>query len=68
MKVGCINPKCEGYLRDIDERPPFKEVPICQVDGRAKYRRVRRGRGEIWQCPKHPKECPTEKVIPGDPG
>ena len=67
MKVGCTNPKCEGYLRDIDERPPFKEVPVCQVDGHTKYRRVRRGRGEIWQCPKHPKECPTEKVIPGDP-
>lgn len=68
MKVGCTNPKCEGYLRDIDERPPFKKVPICQVDDRTKYRRVRRGRGEIWQCPKHPKECPTEKVVPGDPG
>lgn len=68
MKVGCTNPKCEGYLRDIDERPPFKKVPVCQVDGRTKYRRVRRGRGEIWQCPKHAKECPTEKVIPGDPG
>jgi hypothetical protein len=68
MKVGCTNPKCEGYLRDIDERPPFKKVPICQVDGRTKYRRVRRGRGEIWQCPKHPKECPIEKVVPGDPG
>jgi len=68
MKVGCTNPKCQGYLRDIDERPPFKKVPVCQMDGRTKYRRVRRGRGEIWQCPKHPKECPTEKVIPGDPG
>jgi len=68
MKVGCTNPKCEGYLRDIDERPPFKKVPICQVDGRTKYRRVRRGKGEIWQCPKHPKECPIEKVVPGDPG
>jgi len=68
MKVGCTNPECEGYLRDIDERPPFKKVPICQVDGRTKYCRVRRGRGEIWQCPKHPKECPIEKVVPGDPG
>jgi len=67
MKVGCTNPKCKRYLRDIDERPPFQKVPICQADGRTKYRRVRRGRGEIWQCPKHPKECLTEKVIPGDP-
>ncbi|MFH1673367.1 MAG: AAA domain-containing protein [Pseudomonadota bacterium] len=68
MKVGCTNPKCKGYLRNIDERPPFKKRPVCQVDSRTKYRRVRRGRGEIWQCPKHPKECPTEKVVPGDPG
>ncbi|MEW6616077.1 MAG: AAA domain-containing protein [Thermodesulfobacteriota bacterium] len=68
MKVGCTNSKCDGYLRDIDERPPFKKVPICQVDGRTKYRRVSRGRGEIWQCPKHVKECPIEKVVPGDPG
>lgn len=67
MKIGCANPECEGYLRNIDERPPFVRAPVCQVDGRTKYRRVRRGRGEIWQCPKHPKECPTEKVVPGDP-
>jgi len=67
MKVGCTNPDCEGYLRDIDERPPFKELPLCTIDGRTKYRRVRRGRGEVWQCPKHPAECPREKVVPGDP-
>lgn len=67
MKVGCTNSQCEGYLRNIDERPPFKKVPICQVDNRTKYRRLRRGRGEIWQCPKHPKQCSTEKVVPGDP-
>ena len=68
MKIGCTNPDCQGYLRDIDERPPFKQVPVCSIDGRTKYRRVRRGRGEIWQCPKHPKTCPSEKVIIGDPG
>jgi len=67
MKIGCSNPDCEGYLRDIDERPPFKSVPRCQVDGLTKYRKVRRGRGEMWQCPKHPKQCPTEKVVMGDP-
>lgn len=66
MKIGCTNPDCKGYLRDIDERPPFKQSPVCPIDGRTKYRRVRRGRGEIWQCPKHPKTCPTEKVIIGD--
>ncbi|MEI6633898.1 MAG: AAA domain-containing protein [Chlamydiota bacterium] len=67
MKVGCTNPDCEGYLRNIDERPPFKSAPVCKVDGRTKYRHVRRGRGEVWQCPKHPRDCPGEKVVPGDP-
>jgi hypothetical protein len=67
MKVGCTNPDCEGYLRNIDERPSFKSPPVCREDGRTKYRRARRGRGEVWQCPKHPRECPTEKVVPGDP-
>ncbi|MCL5278458.1 MAG: AAA domain-containing protein [Planctomycetes bacterium] len=67
MKVGCTNPECDGYLRNVDERPPFKAVPVCEVDGRTKYRRVHRGRGEIWQCPKHPRQCPTHKVVPGDP-
>jgi hypothetical protein len=67
MKIGCTNPNCEGYLRDINERPPYKHVPVCQIDGRTKYRRVRRGRGEIWQCPKHPKECERFKVVEGDP-
>jgi hypothetical protein len=67
MKVGCTNPNCEGYLRNIDERPSFRNAPVCKVDGRTKYRRVRRGKGEVWQCPKHPKNCPTEKIVPGDP-
>jgi hypothetical protein len=67
MKIGCTNPDCEGYLRDINERAPFKAIPKCSQDGRTKYRRVRRGRGEMWECPKHPKDCPREKVVPGDP-
>jgi uncharacterized small protein (DUF1192 family) len=67
MKVGCTNPNCEGYLRDIDERPPFRKAPLCQVDGRTSYRIVQRGRGKVWQCPKHPRDCKTEKVVPGDP-
>ena len=45
----------------------IKNIPLCQKDGKTKYRRVRRGRGEIWQCPKHPKECPSIKIVPGDP-
>ena len=67
MKAGCTNPSCKGYLRNLDERPSFKTVPLCRIDGRTKYRRVTRGRGEVWQCPKHPKQCPREKVVPGDP-
>ena len=68
LKIVC--PKDEtcrqGYYAAIDERVPFTERPRCQKDGRTKYRRVRRGRGERWQCPKHPKECETYKVVPGD--
>ncbi|HBV96183.1 MAG: hypothetical protein JL50_06195 [Peptococcaceae bacterium BICA1-7] len=65
LKVGCSNPECKDYLRNIDERPPYKSIPLCKIDGRTKLRRARRGRGEVWQCPKHPKEM--EKVVPGDP-
>jgi hypothetical protein len=69
LKIGCASYQRSGckYLRDVDERPPFLDPPRCQVDGRTKYRRVRRGRGEVWQCPKHPRECATRKVVPGDP-
>jgi hypothetical protein len=66
LKVGCANPECQKYLRSIDERPPFKAVPTCGEDGKTKWRRVRRGRGESWQCPKHPKK-ERDKVVPGDP-
>lgn len=68
MKVGCANPECRQYLRNIDERPPFNEVPRCQVDGVTKYRRVTRRRSEVWECPKHPNQCARNKVVPGDPG
>jgi hypothetical protein len=68
MKVGCANPYCQKYLRNVDERPPFREVPVCSIDGRTRCRRVKRGKGEVWECPKHPKTCPREKVVPGDPG
>jgi len=69
IKIGCASyqaTKCK-YLVDIDERAPFVEPPRCSVDGRTKYRRVKRGRGESWVCPKHPKKCERFKVIPGDP-
>jgi len=67
MKVGCANPDCRTYLRNLEERPPFRSVPVCGSDGETRYRRVRRGRGEAWQCPKHPRECPMHRVVPGDP-
>jgi hypothetical protein len=69
MKLGCAeyqNTDCK-YLVDIDQRPQFLESPRCSIDQRTKYRRVRRGRGEVWECPKHPKECQRFKVVLGDP-
>ncbi len=66
LKVGCTNKKCEGYLRDIDERPPFKQALSCQIDKKTRYRRIKKRRSEVWQCPKHPKECKSYKVVPGD--
>ena len=69
MKVGCAayrRTKCK-YLRNIDERAPFRDAPRCQVDHVTKYRRVHWKKGEVWQCPKHPKQCETMKVVPGDP-
>lgn len=65
LKVACSNPECTGYLRNIDERPPYKTIPLCKTDGQTKLRRIRRGKGEVWQCPKHKKEF--EKVVLGDP-
>jgi hypothetical protein len=70
VKIGCVNhrtTKC-NYLRNVDERPPFIDVPRCKVDKRTKFRKSKRGKGEVWQCPKHPRQCGMEKVIPGDPG
>ena len=69
MKLGCADYQNTGckYLVDIDQRPPFLEPPWCSIDQRTKYRRVRRGRGEVWECPKHPKECQRFKVVLGDP-
>lgn len=65
LKIGCADDECR-YLVAIDQRAPFIDRPRCQVDQRTKYRRVRRGRGERWECPKHPKKCDTYKVVPGD--
>lgn len=67
FKIGCSDPNCNKYLRPIDERPPYRFIPHCQVDMETKYRKVTRGRGQIWQCPKHQNQCRSEKVVPGDP-
>jgi hypothetical protein len=68
IKVGCADYQRTGckYLVDIDQRAPFAQPPLCGVDHRTKYRRVKRGRGESWECPKHPKTCERYKVVPGD--
>lgn len=68
MKIGCADYQSTGcrYLVDIDQRAPFAQPPVCRVDRRTNYRRVKRGRGEVWECPKHPKSCERYKVIPGD--
>ena len=66
LKVGCTNTECQGYLRPIDERLPFKTVPLCAIDRRTKYRLTARGKGKVWKCPKHPSKCPQFKFIPGD--
>ncbi|MCG3131997.1 MAG: ATP-dependent RecD-like DNA helicase [Phycisphaerae bacterium] len=70
MKIGCADYQSTGckYLVDINQRAPFLEPPLCSVDHKTKYRRVRRGKGESWECPKHPKECPRHKVTPDDCG
>jgi len=47
LKVGCSNPECKDYLRNINERPPYKYIPICLTDKRTKLRRIRRGKGEV---------------------
>jgi len=69
MKIGCADYQSTGckYLVDIDQRAPFAQTPLCGIDQRTKYRRVKRGRGESWECPKHPRICARFKVVAGDP-
>jgi len=66
LKIGCTNDKCSGYLRPIDERPPLKQIPVCSIDSKTKYRLVKSGKGQKWVCPKHSSKCPTHKFVPGD--
>jgi len=67
LKVACANKSCNKYIRDVDEKLPFTDIPRCIKDNTTKMRKVKKGRGFIWQCPKHLKNCPTYKVVPGDP-
>jgi hypothetical protein len=69
VKLGCAHYQSTGcgYVVPIDQRPPFLEAPKCKADRLTKYRRVKRGRGEAWECPKHPKACERFKVVAGDP-
>jgi hypothetical protein len=66
LKVGCTNKRCEGYLRPIDERQPFTQLPRCQIDRKTKYHLINKGRGQQWVCPKHPSKCDKYKFVPGD--
>jgi len=69
LKLGCANYQTTdcNYLVNIDERAPFAEAPRCPIDNRTRYRRKRHGRGEVWECPKHPRQCARFKVVQGDP-
>ena len=66
LKIGCTNKDCPGYLRPIDERAPFSEIPRCSVDRKTKYRLAERRKGKVWLCPKHLTKCPIFKFVPGD--
>jgi hypothetical protein len=44
LKIGCTNKGCPGYLRPIDERAPFSEIPRWSVDRKTKYRLAERGK------------------------
>ena len=63
MKIGCTNKDCPGYLRPIDERAPFSEIPRCSVDRKTKHRLAERGKGKVWPCPKHPVSAKSSKRI-----
>ncbi|MDR0548629.1 MAG: phospholipase D family protein, partial [Deltaproteobacteria bacterium] len=68
LRLGCLNPGCPNHRnpRRLDERWPFLAPPVCPQDETTPYIRVHRGRGEVWVCPLHERECPRLKVIPGD--
>ena len=63
LKIGCTNKDCPGYLRPIDERAPFSEIPRWSVDRKTKYRLAERGKGKVWLCPKHLVSAKSSKRI-----
>ena len=63
LKIGCTNKGCPGYLRPIDERAPFSEIPRWSVDRKTKYRLAERGKGKVWLCPKHLVSAKSSKRI-----
>jgi hypothetical protein len=68
LRLGCLNPSCPNRQkpRRLDERWPFLAPPVCPKDGETPYVRAAKGRGEVWACPLHDRDCPRLKVIPGD--
>jgi hypothetical protein len=68
LKLGCLNPDCTHNKkpRRLDERWPFAEPPVCQMDQHTHYRLQQRGKRSGWVCPKHPNQCPSFRTVPGD--
>ena len=54
LKLGCINREtsktCSGYLRDVDQRAPFREAPVCER-GEIMYPHYSKtGKPWNWEC------------------
>ncbi len=71
LRLACLNGcRGSGAPRRLDERDPFSTPPACGLDPATPYRRVWRGRREVWACPAHPgaSTCPDFRVVEGDIG
>jgi hypothetical protein len=68
LKLGCLNLGCLNHKkpRRLDERWPFSRVPLCPLEPGLSYEVTKVGRINYWSCPKHPDQCPSYRVIPGD--
>jgi hypothetical protein len=47
LKIRLHKQGLPGYLRPIDERAPFSEIPRCSVDRKTKHRLAERGKGKV---------------------